>query len=451
MWSTVTRGFALTLAFITAMVFLATGTPAAAQYDCNDPQVRAAEAYARQAVAQAITAYNQMPPSIRQQMDASARQQTGYTFLQLAQLLSECASGGHIPAPVGPLGNRNAPARPTADLKLPGLVPATPRVLSPAQYQVALPRLPYATMDPARLASSLARVTEPAVARAQNGPFAAVPLRPVDSQDGVPIGGLHLSLCFQLYHRTDCSDTQAATTYYTNAQPLIDGLTKKKQAADDEVARLEHQLQLFHDAEQKQDTTKLVASMRADNEEFMKVRDDALQDATLGLATVAADAGIDRMLGTDTTGRRATAGDVVLLAHDLPSAAAMLGARAGTGERLGAADRESLAETLVGLGTSAASHAAALTGAARVAEAASGIGTGVTIGMSAVRIASAVALDYEVQKIDRAIAGPQQRLARYEADLDGRLAMARRRQQQVGAELAGQQHMLAEVMAYPKQ
>lgn len=439
-------GVALAVALALSICFAA---PAVAQYDCNDPQVRAALPYLRDALAQLAAAYNQMPAAVRQQMDASMRQQTGYSVLQATQILTECVGGGTVPVPAAPLGDPNVPVPPAADNTVP--VPVTPRVLSPEQYRVALPKLPYAAMDLQRLGSSLAHVTEPAVSRAQGGPFAAVPLRPVEPQDGVPIGGLHFSLCFQLYHRTDCSDTQAAATYSTQAGTIIDGLTKKMQAADDEVGRLEHQLQLFQDAKQQQDTTKLVASMREDNQEFMKVRDDALRDATLGLATVAADAGIDAALRPDTTGRRLTAGDVTLLTHDLPGAAAMLGERSGTGQRLDALDRESLAETLVGVGTSATSHAAALSGAASVAEAASGIGTGVTIGMSALRIAAAVALDYEVQKIDRAIIEPQQRLAQYQADLEGRLAMARQRQQQVGSELAGQQQMLAEVAAYPKQ
>lgn len=440
------RVSALALALSIAVV-AATGTPAAAQYNCNDPQVRAILPTLRQAVAQSIAAYNQMPPSIRQQMDASMRQQTGYSFLQATQLLSECAGGNALT----PAGRTDTPVQPgpAIDVGAPGVMPVTPRILTLEQLRVAMPQIPYAKLDPQRLRSS--HVTEPAVARAQGGPFDAVPLRPAEPQDGVPIGGLHFSLCFQLYHRTDCSDAQAAATYSTSAQPIIDGLTKKKQAADDEVARLEHQLQVFEDAKKKQDTTKLVASMRADNEEFMKVRDDAFRDATFGLAAVAADKGIDAVFGADKTGRRVTAGDLTLLGRDLPGAATMLGERAGTGRRLDALDRESLAETLVGVGTGATSHAAAIAGVADVAEAASGIGTGVTIGMSVLRIAGAVALDHEVQKIDRAITEPQQRLDRYEMDLEGRIAMARGRQQQIASELAGQREMLAEVGAYPKQ
>lgn len=370
--------------------------PAAAQYDCSDPAVRSALAYARQTWAQVIAQYRALPAAERQYLDQQMRRSTGYTVPQLGQLITEC--GGTRTAAPTP---RRITAPPTPRSAGPAVAatPApTPRVFASGQYPFRSPAT-VRTLSPAAYLAPATRRPDPAIARARPGPLSRLPL-PAAPEDGVPIGSGALKLGWQLYGRTDLDDRAAAELYRSRADARIADLHVQRADAEAERTAWAERRELFDSARAAQNVDRVLDSLREDHAYFTEVRRDQTTAAALAMTGL---------------GPLGLAGDLVggvSFGHDSAAFAATLGRKAGTAERWTRDDLEaaaSLAAGGVGVG-------ATLVG--------SGVGVGISFGQASISLAQAAYADYALRQIDLQIQRPLEMAAAHRAMLASREAAA---------------------------
>lgn len=332
------------------------------------------------------------------------------------QALNTCRAGGvNPPAPPGP---PNPPApNPPAPVVLP---PVGDFSVDAFQRDGAAMQ---GLLDWAGFSRALTPRAAPAIAAARRSPYEI-------SDGGVPIGSGHLSLCWQLFSRTNCSDQQAVAMYQRNSTPIIARLQAEQLVAAGQKAEIEKKSRLFEKALASQNLDLLISSLRDDHAYLMEERRVKLLDAASALLGAA-------------PAEPVNAGALYL--RDVPSFVAMLGQKAASGERWTMDDTEKAANLAAGVGIDLTKRTAEEMTKLTVS---AGVGQGVAAGQALIAMAEAACAEYAVQQVDLAILRPITAVEEHRALLASQMLSTAMRADELTRELQWRQNERDAVLRY---
>src|ERR1700682_4614100 len=153
------------------------------------------------------------------------------------------------------------------------------------------------------------------------------------------------------------------------------------------------------------------------------------RDEAIGYAMVA-------ILGAVPSTKLNNASAASMYLRDAPAVAAMLGQKAGSGERWTSNDTEAVANLATGLATDLTGRA--LEGTAFAAKA-TFVGRGIAAGQAAIALAKAGAAEYALQQIDAAILKPTESIDEHRNLLAGLLLSNQLRSEDLARQLRSRQ------------